>query len=390
MDKVLGVILAGGTGKRLYPLTATQAKPAVSFAGQYRLIDFALSNLLNSDIRHWLILTQYKPDTLHQHLKSVWQPLLPADGTMQIRQAVQPGLYYQGTAGAVRQNLPAIMAKAPTAVVIISADHIYKMDYRQMMTFHCQHHADLTIAAVNIPARQAKHFGIISTDNDNRMTAFCEKPKTEAHCTGYKLASMGNYIFTPECLLQALEKPGADFGHDILPQLHQHYSVYAYPFNQQPKTVRHTFWRDVGTLDSYYQTQLDIMQQPSLLRLNDPSWPIYSAPADKYLSRISVSARITDSVISSGCRIGQYCRITGCILAEQVHIGSGCNISKAIIGRNTLIAPGTKISPACAALFPGISCTQQGVVIIPEGSRIGFDWQPVQSNRLALPYYPLR
>ncbi|MDX3774123.1 sugar phosphate nucleotidyltransferase [Chromatiaceae bacterium AAb-1] len=386
MTNVIGVILAGGAGKRLYPLTANQAKPAVSFAGQYRIIDFVLSNLYNSGFTHLFALTQFKPENLHQHLTAYWQPYLADEGFIKICQT--PHAQNTGTAGAVKQNLETILAANPQAVIIVSADHIYKMDYRQMLAFHQQKKACLTIAAIAVPEHQAHHFGIIETDDDNRMTAFIEKPQHPVkHIPGrpgYVLASMGNYLFSADGLRQALEDipqtACCDFGHDIIPALYPHQPVYAYDFSTNQLPVRYGisgYWRDVGTLDSYYQCQMDLLQHPGVLSLHNHKWPIHCAGQHREDSnRIAASAKIQRSILGRHCHIGEHSYLEGVILGDNIQIEEDCSISDAIIDSDTHIAAGTQINPDRISSIPGAVRSEQGIIVIPQGSRIGFAAAP--------------
>lgn len=288
MTNVVSMVLAGGAGTRLRPLTRNQAKPAVPIAGRYRIIDFVLSSLWHSVFHQLFVLTQYKPASLEHHLHRAWENRFNASGFLQICQASE--LADTGTAGAVATQLAAIRDCRPDALAVVSADHIYKMDYRQMLQFHQQHRAALTIAAVAVPEAQASQFGIIEIDEHGRMTGFVEKPAGAVKCIpgrpGYVLASMGNYIFQPDCLYSALENsaftgdrnaPALDFGHHLIPALFKTQAVYVYDFTQNIlpgyQSMTH-YWRDVGTLQSYYQARMDLLCSPDWLTGDLQSWPI--------------------------------------------------------------------------------------------------------------------
>ncbi|HEX5794158.1 MAG TPA: sugar phosphate nucleotidyltransferase, partial [Rheinheimera sp.] len=274
MCKVLSIVLAGGAGKRLQPLTLTQAKPALPFVYRRRIIDFVLSNLYHSGFNQLLVLTQYQPQSLHQHLQQHWQPRFAHPGFLQLCQAAPTAV--QGTAGAVAHQLSLIRDYRPDVIAILSADHIYKMDYRQMLAFHLQQQAAVTVASAAVPLAQARQFGIFSTDKQHRISGFSEKPQANIaqmpERPGYALASMGNYLFNAECLYQLLETLDLsrpyDFGHDLLTPLfrQQHACVYDFCSNQLPgqQSLPH-YWQDVGTLASYFHSKLDVMQHADWL-----------------------------------------------------------------------------------------------------------------------------
>lgn len=286
MTKVLSIVLAGGAGKRLQPLTLTQAKPALPFVNRRRIIDFVLSNLWNSGLHQLMLLTQYKPDSLHRHIKTLWQPRFARQGMCLLCPA--PERANQGTAGAVACLLSQIRDQRPDVVAVLSADHVYKMDYRQMLAFHLQHQAAVTVAAVTVPAALAHQFGIFTVDDQCRVRSFSEKPKGEVPeipgKPGFALASMGNYLFNAESLYRALDNQAADipcdFGHDILPALfaRQQACVYDFSNNQLPgmQSLPH-YWRDVGTLAAYYHSKLDVLQHPDWLDGPEQPWPILAS-----------------------------------------------------------------------------------------------------------------
>ena len=288
MSRVLSIVLAGGMGKRLRPLTLRQAKPALPFLHNRRIIDFVLSNLWHSDMHQVLVLTQYQPASLHHHLQSHWQPRFAQTGFLQLCQ--QPCEKELGTAGAVASILSVIRDYRPDVIAILNADHIYKMDYRQMLAQHLTQQASLTVAAVEVPLSQAAQFGIFSTDSQARITGFVEKPSTAvaqlAHRPGFALASMGNYLFAPECLYSLLQQldlsQSWDFGQHLLPQLVASGSAQIYNFNQNTLPGRQSlphYWRDVGTLSAYCHCKLDLLKHIDWLEGSDQAWPILAAGA---------------------------------------------------------------------------------------------------------------
>ncbi|WP_052748987.1 sugar phosphate nucleotidyltransferase [Arsukibacterium ikkense] len=285
MSALLTLLLAGGCGSRLRPLTCHQAKPAVPFAGKYRIIDFVLSNLLHSGFTDLMVLTQYQAAGLAHYLQQRWTSRFAGQGFLQCQAA--PATLNVGTAGAVALQLSQIRDLRPQHIALLSADHIYKMDYRQMLRFHLQQHAAVTIAAVAIPEAHAHHFGIIETDASGRMIGFIEKPQSTAPCIpgrpGYVLASMGNYLFTAEALYQALaacqQGQHVDFGQHVLPALYQQQAVYVYNFANNLIPGEQTlpgYWRDVGTLNAYYAAQQDVKNHPDWLQGPNQAWPVLS------------------------------------------------------------------------------------------------------------------
>ena len=298
---IVAMVLAGGEGTRLYPLTAEHAKPAIPFASGYRLVDFVLSNLVNSRISTIYVLAQYKPESLIKHISTAWAPwfadgegiikvLLPRSNTL--------GGQYKGTADAVYQHLDLVRAHAPDVVAVFAADHIYRMDVRQMLDFHCSRNADTTVSAVSVPLEQASHFGVLSTAEDGRVTGFREKPRDPTPMPRdprRAYASMGNYLFEPEVLertLEAARRAGdTDFGRDVLPRLCQAQRVYAYDFadNRIPGLQEYeekAYWRDVGTLAALAAAQQDAMGSPPRFNLWNRRWPIRGEFDAALLARI--------------------------------------------------------------------------------------------------------
>ncbi|SNY57612.1 glucose-1-phosphate adenylyltransferase [Arsukibacterium tuosuense] len=288
MSAVLSVLLAGGCGSRLRPLTLHQAKPAVPFAGRFRIIDFVLSNLLHSGFTDLLVLTQYQAAGLEHYLQQHWGGRFRRQGFLRCYHAEANANL--GTAGAVAIQLSQIRNLQPQHIALLSADHIYKMDYRQMLRYHLQQQAAVTVAAIAIPKAHAHRFGIIQTDATGRITGFIEKPQTPPPCMpgrpGYVLASMGNYLFNAATLYQSLAlcQPGhyLDFGQQVLPALFKQHAVYVYNFadNLLPGTQALTgYWRDVGTLNAFYAAQQDVLNHPDWLQGPTQPWPILNGSA---------------------------------------------------------------------------------------------------------------
>ncbi len=296
MSTVLSVILAGGAGKRLQPLTLKQAKPALNFVYHRRIIDFVLSNLWHSGFHNLLVLTQYQPHRLHNHLKRHWLARFKPQGSLVFCQA--PATLNIGTAGAVARELSLIRDYCPEHVAILSADHIYKMDYRQMLQFHQQQQAELTVAAIAVPVEQARQFGVFIVDASNRIQGFIEKPQAEVpqmpHRPGFALVSMGNYLFRTATLEHSLNILTAgqhvDFGRHILPQLISAGRACVYDFSKNILPGEQSlpnYWRDVGSLNSYFSCRLDVLSHPDWLAGNTQPWPI--------LSRRSCTERLTQA-----------------------------------------------------------------------------------------------
>jgi glucose-1-phosphate adenylyltransferase len=285
--KIVALVLAGGEGTRLYPLTAEHAKPALPFANGYRIVDFVLSNLVNSEISTIYVLAQYKPDSLMRHIAATWTPWFSeAHGLIKMLLPRSNRRLFRGTADAVYQYLDLLQAHAPDVVAVFAADHVYRMDVRQMVDFHRARKADATVAAAAVPLEQASSFGIISAQPDGRVREFHEKPRQAMpipHKPAFAYASMGNYLFDPQALEQALDegmrRGDTDFGRDVLPHLCQSARVYAYDFadNQVPgleEFEEPAYWRDVGTLSALAAAQQDAMGQRPRFNLSNRRWPI--------------------------------------------------------------------------------------------------------------------
>jgi glucose-1-phosphate adenylyltransferase len=340
MSKVLAVILAGGQGERLSLLSQKRAKPAVPFAGKYRIIDFALSNCVNSGITDVAVLTQYRPHSLHDHI-GIGKPwdLDRQQGGIHLLQPYigrQESDWYQGTADAVYQNLDFIMEGRYDYILILAGDHIYRMNYGPMITFHQQHNADATLGAVVIPIEEGHRFGILETDAEGRVVSFEEKPKEPRGTLG----SMGIYVFSRDTLIHVLGRseeagqPLHDFGHDVIPaMLARNEHVYAYPFTG--------YWQDVGTIQSYWEAHMELLRDRPVFDLYDKSWVIHTRSEERPPAHISSTAQISSSLISHGCIIKG--RVEHSVLSPGVIVEEGAVVRDSIILFDSIIGAGSVI-----------------------------------------------
>lgn len=398
------MIMAGGRGERLYPLTRDRAKPAVPFGGKYRIIDFVLSNFINSGIYSIYVLTQFKAQSLVEHLQEGWQvaSVLRDHFIIPVPAQMQTGTgWYRGTADAVYQNLHLIKRANPMVVAVFGADHIYKMNIRQMIEYHRAKNADVTVAALPVPVEQASLYGVMEVDPEWRIIGFEEKPahpKTIPGEPDQALVSMGNYLFETELLLKTLEEDAQntqsshDFGRDILPRLvKEGRKVYAYDFrrNRIPTPLKGeepSYWRDVGTIEAYYEANMDLRAVDPSFNLYNRSWPIrtvsYSDPPAKFVfdeegrrgmalnsivaeGTIISGSLIRGSVIGRNVRIHSYCLIEDSVIMNRVEIGRGCRIRRAIIDKNVYIPPGTEIGYNLEKDRERYFVTETGIVVIP-------------------------
>jgi glucose-1-phosphate adenylyltransferase len=396
---VLTLILAGGKGTRLEPLTRDRAKPAVPFGGLYRIIDFPLSNCLNSDLRRILVLTQYKARSLDRHIATGWGYLSrELDEYIDVLPPQQrlDETWYQGTADAIYQNIYTIEKANPKYVLILAGDHIYKMDYGDMIRAHIGKEADLTVGCIPVSAKESVHFGVMQVDSADRVIGFKEKPKDPSPIPGdpdHIMASMGIYVFTArlmyELLCQDATKPDSshDFGKNIIPSMIEKYRVFGYRFrdkNQKPTA----YWRDVGTLDAYYQTNMDLIQVVPELNLYDQLWPIRTnqpqLPPPKFVFREETTGRCGeahDSIVCPGCiisggqvvrsilspnvRINSFARVEDSILFSGVDVGRGSRIRRAIIDKDVKIPRETIIGYDLEHdRRRNFTITEQGIVVI--------------------------
>jgi glucose-1-phosphate adenylyltransferase len=402
MKDCLAVILAGGKGSRLEPLTRDRAKPAVPFGGAYRIIDFALSNCLNSGLRRSLVLTQYKAMSLDRHINLGWRHFYCRElgefiDVVPPQQRIDEQ-WYQGTADAVYQNIYSLEKERPEYVVILAGDHIYKMNYRTMVDFHKENNADLTIGALRVTKEEAKSFGVMEVDCDNRIAGFEEKvpdPKTIPGDDEYCLASMGIYVFTARFLFEQLCKDATrtrsrhDFGHDLIPSIIDDYRVFAFPFRDENRKGD-AYWRDVGTLDAYFEANMDLITVDPQLNIYDRRWPLRSyqpnCPPPKFVfsgrdGDYDRVGRATDSIVCSGSivsggqversilgpnvRINSYAHVEDAILFEGVDVGRHCQIRRAIIDKGIQIPAGARIGfDPEEDRSHGFTVSPQGIVVI--------------------------
>jgi len=362
-DKILTIILAGGQGERLYPLTKDRAKPAVPFGGIYRIIDFTLSNCLNSGLRKIVVLTQYKSFSLDKHLRLGWN-IFNNELNEYIEQ-IPPqqrisDQWYQGTADAVYQNIYTLGKEQPEMVLILSGDHIYKMDYRNMARFHLENKADLTIACMEVPVNEGKRYGVIKTDEENRIVGFHEKPSEPIPSPNnpeVTLVSMGIYLFNTTTLVKAIiddakQDTNHDFGKNIIPEMIHSKRVYAYPFADGTNNNLN-YWRDIGTLDAYWEANMDLVQESPEFNLYDKDWPIrthqeQNPPAKTTFKKTLPEERtdmILNSIVSGGCIISGA-KVEGCILSPDVRVDTNSEIYDSIIMESVRIGENVKIRKA--------------------------------------------
>ena len=409
IDDALVMILAGGEGKRLYPLTKDRAKPAVPFGGRYRIIDFVLNNFINSGFFKIKVLTQYKSDSLNKHITRGWalSPFLNQYVDLAPAQMRTGSEWYRGTADAIYQNVFHITDEDPDYVCIFGGDHIYKMDVSQMLDYHKEKKADLTISAIPIPIEEAHEFGIIEVDDDWKLTNFVEKPKTAPKSIlgnpNMCLASMGNYIFNKDSLLKALEEDekikssNHDFGKNVIPMmLNEGKRIYVYNFNENVfpgmSDRERGYWMDVGSIDAYWQANMDLLDYDPELNLYSQAWPLrtfnYNYPPAKFIweegERVGMA---TNSMVSEGCivsgaglsrcvlspkvKVNSFSQISESILMENVEIGRHSRIKKAIIDKNVIVPPNTRIGfNREEDEKRGFHVSPNGVTVVPKGAKL--------------------
>ncbi|MBK8012313.1 MAG: glucose-1-phosphate adenylyltransferase [Deltaproteobacteria bacterium] len=408
MMNVLAMILAGGEGTRLFPLTQERAKPAVPFGGRYRIIDFVLSNFVNSGIYKIKVLTQYRSDSLLKHLLRAWNRTAGFDGFVE---PVPPQMnlkraWYEGSADAVFQNLNIIHDEKPEVVAVFGGDHVYKMDVGQVLSFHAQKGASVTVAAIPVPVSEASRFGIIEVGEDQRMVGFLEKPQNPPQMPnrpGWALASMGNYIFDAKVLAREVENDAKlpdsnhDFGRNIIPRLFQREPVFVYDFAQNivrgEEDIARGYWVDVGTLEAYYGASMDLVSVSPVFNLYNRQWPIRtffnSVPpakfvfADRETQRIGVA---TDSMVSEGCiisgghlersilspgvRVNSYTHVSESILFDEVNIGRHSRIRRAIIEKGVNVPDGSEIGYDPEEDRKRWFVSDEGIVVVPKEGAI--------------------
>lgn len=406
MRGVVTVILAGGKGTRLEPLTRDRAKPAVPFGGLYRIIDFTLSNCINSGLRRVLVLTQFKSRSLDRHIRYGWNFLSSELGesveVLPPQQRIDE-TWYKGTADAIYQNIYSIERERADYVVILAGDHIYKMDYGHMIRAHRDRGADVTIGCIPVPLSEVKHFGIMQTATDDRVVNFLEKPKTADAMPGdsrHALGSMGIYVFNTRLLFELLCEDAAkvhsshDFGKNIIPQMiDTGMKVYAHRFRDENRKAT-PYWRDVGTLDAYYQANMDLVAVEPFLNMYDASWPIRTVqpqlPPPKFVftgegmagharrgeahdsivcaGSIVSGGQVRRSILSPRTRVNSYAVVEDSILLDGVDIGRYCRVRRAIIDKDVKLPPYTVLGyDQEFDRRRGFTVTEQGVVIVSKG-----------------------
>ncbi len=392
----LALVLAGGRGARLHELTQWRAKPAVFFGGKFRIIDFPLSNCVNSGIRHISVLTQYKAHSLIRHLVLGWSSFQSELGEfVEVMPASQRTTdeWYAGTADAVYQNLDIIKALGPKYVLVLSGDHVYKMDYGALLAQHVEKQADMTVACIEVSLEDAKAFGVMSVDTDHRVVAFDEKPSDPTPLQGTEnkaLASMGNYVFTTDFLFDQLAQdaanPGSthDFGKDIIPAIIGSSRVFAYP-SHDPVTGAQPYWRDVGTLDAFWESNMELVGITPELNLYDEEWPILTyqrqLPSAKFVFQgQGREGKALDSIVSGGCvisgallnrsllfsqvKLHSYTVVEDSVVLPEVDVGRHCHVKRAIIDRGCRLPDGTVIGEDPEADAKRFRVTAKGIVLV--------------------------
>jgi glucose-1-phosphate adenylyltransferase len=409
-SRVLTMILAGGEGKRMGPLTTDRAKPAVPFGGRYRVIDIILSNFVNSGLFRIKILTQYKSASLEEHIARGWRLSPMLDNFIETIPAQQRTgkSWFRGSADAVHQTQNVIMDETPDHVCIFGGDHVFKMDVRQMLAYHLDKGADLTVAAIPVPREEAKAFGVIQCNDEGRIIAFHEKPADPPPMPGrpdLSLASMGNYVFNTSTLIDELERDVADdtsshdFGRDILPTaVRLGRSVYVYDFAQNivpgERDRERGYWRDIGTIDAFWAAQMDLVEVHPMFNLYNRRWPMRTGmshdPPAKFVFRDEAAARIgvaTDSLVSDGCiisggrihrsvlsprvRINSFSEVEECVLFENVNIGRHARLRRCIVDKDVEIPGGISIGYDPEEDRRRYWVSDHGIVVIPKRAKVG-------------------
>ncbi|MFF3517131.1 glucose-1-phosphate adenylyltransferase [Streptomyces sp. NPDC002573] len=398
---VLGIVLAGGEGKRLMPLTADRAKPAVTFGGTYRLVDFVLSNLVNADILRICVLTQYKSHSLDRHITTTWRmsSLLGNYVTPVPAQQRLGPRWYLGSADAILQSLNLIYDEQPEYVAVFGADHVYRMDPRQMLAQHIDSGAGVTVAGIRVPRAESSSFGVITPGRDGQtVQRFLEKPADPPglpDAPEYVFASMGNYVFTTKVLIEALQRDAEDpdsvhdMGGSILPALTDRGEAGLYDFsdNHVPGETNRDrgYWRDVGTLDAYYEAHMDLIAERPAFNLYNRSWPIYTHSGQLSPARFNAGGIAGESIISAGCLIrGQVTRsvlspgvvvdpgavVQGSVLHDNVHVGRGAIVRGAVLDKNVEVPPGATIGVNPDRDAELYTVSKAGVIALGKGQRV--------------------
>ena len=409
LRETLSVVLAGGQGERLSPLTRDRAKPAVPFGGNYRIIDFTLSNVINSGLRRIFVLTQYKSSSLARHIKLGWNVFSSELGeyVYTIPPQLRVGEYwYRGTADAIYHNLYQIDVEDPKRVLILSGDHLYKMDYSEMIAYHRDRGATVTVASLPVPVAEATRFGVLVLDDERRIVDFQEKPehpKPMPDDPTLAMANMGVYLFDTDVLRKLVtaeadraargEPTSLDFGKDILPRCVDREKIVAFPF-KSPDPAAPYYWRDIGTLDSYYAASMDLVSIQPELNLYDPGWPVrtrpFSWPPAKFVfgqegpgGRIGQSidsivspgtiisgGRAENSILGYRTRVNSYARVNDSILMDKVEIGRYAKVKRAIIDKGVVVPEGVEIGYDPAEDARRFHMSPDGIVVIPKGTVI--------------------
>lgn len=407
--RIFGMVLAGGEGKRLMPLTADRAKPAVPFGGSYRLIDFALSNLINSGVRRIVVLTQYKSHSLDRHISQTWR-MSPLLGSYVASVPAQQRLgkrWFSGSADAILQSMNLLSDETPDYVVVIGADHVYRMDFDQMVEAHIASGKGVTVAAIRQPMSLANQFGVIEVDSSDssKISAFLEKPsdpKGLPDSPNEVLASMGNYVFTAQALIDAIEHDGTldesshDMGGDIIPYMvsRNDAGVYDFTFNEIPGATSRdkSYWRDVGTIDSYFDAHMDLISVMPIFNLYNNEWPIFTQqinlpPAKFVHDGEGNQGRTTDSIVSLGTvvsggiversvlspwvKVNSNALITDSVLLDGVVIGRNATVRRAILDKGVVIADGAGVGvDRQRDLDRGFTVTDSGITVVAKGTLV--------------------
>ncbi len=405
-QRVFGMVLAGGEGKRLMPLTADRAKPAVPFGGSYRLIDFALSNLVNSGLRRIVVLTQYKSHSLDRHISQTWR-MSPLLGSYVASVPAQQRLgkrWFSGSADAILQSMNLLSDERPDIVVVVGADHVYRMDFEQMVKSHVESGKGVTVAAIRQPISLANQFGVIEVDakNPSKISVFREKPqdpKGLPDSPSEVLASMGNYVFTASALIEAIEQDALredsnhDMGGDIVPYMvsKDDAGVYDFTFNEIPGSTErdHSYWRDVGTIDSYYDAHMDLISVMPIFNLYNSDWPIFTQqvnlpPAKFVHDGEGNQGRTTDSIVSLGTvvsggiversvlspwvKVSSHALVTDSVILDGVQIGRNATVRRAILDKGVVVSDGAMIGvDRQRDLDRGFTVTESGITVVGKG-----------------------
>ena len=399
--RIIAFVMAGGQGSRLQPLTSARSKPSVPFGSRYRIVDFVLSNLVNSQIQTIYLLVQYKSQSLIEHVRKAWtiSPLLQQQFVTVVPPQMIADRWFEGTADAVHQNIALIEEHRPDLVAVFGADHIYRMDISQMVDFHQERKADVTIAALPVPLKDARGFGVIAAGADGRIDAFEEKPADPTPMPGdaaSAFASMGNYIFDAKVLVDALEEAQrlgeTDFGGHVLPRLLRTHRLFAYDFatNVVPGIndyEQRVYWRDVGTIDAYFDAHKDVLGAEPTFDMFNPQWPIYSSgyqgPVAKVLGGelrnsllgaatvVHEGARLRNSIIRREAVIEEDVELDECIIMDYVRIGRGARLRRVIVDRHNVIEAGDLIGYDPEADAKRFTVTEGGLTVIP-GGRVSY------------------